>query len=453
MAYDHSNDKVEHDRILDRLIELYDDKSRTFQRSFVLLLAFSIIFLFLIFIPYASILEENRQIVLRLSDVSKEITTLQYDIKNIKMDLDGVYLKVSELYDISSAILKKQADTIMTISRNIAYEYDFGSSFPIYKITYDDNSIIDKCINFSTNNSVKCIVEKFDVLFNDTMNNVYTALKKENKSTIPEELNPLNQTIKETLSNKNVTILNDTTTNASQLLSQLQNYNFGPDVDTKLSSMRGVQASMIDMQKLYSESTSILLYLTKEIKEKTKESNRLDIYREQLLQNKTLLQNKKSEIAERLDEIQFPFAKLPLRLDDAIMIFPILLAIGFVLCIHLLYKTVHLRRYFHSMLLKINFEKIKLNNNDILLLAPLWVDPLDSKLNQVIRFTIIIIPFVIFLIVWYLIINYLILDESNLNIPLNPDQSYYWIYNIFYLVSLMLFIYGCWKLIKELHNY
>ena len=84
--------------------------------------------------------------------------------------------------------------------------------------------------------------------------------------------------------------------------------------------------------------------------------------------------------------MQFPFAKIPLRLDDAIMVFPISLAVGFVLCIHVLCNIVRLRKRFYDILFnKIN-QKIKWTHKDILIMIPLWIDPFDSKLNQLVRF-------------------------------------------------------------------
>ena len=150
--------------------------------------------------------------------------------------------------------------------------------------------------------------------------------------------------------------------------------------------------------------------------------------RKQLLQNRTLLQNEKNEIADRLNQIQFPFTTLPIKLDDAIMVFPISLAVGFLVCINLLCNAIHLRKNFHSAYLKKNPMQMKLKDKEeIALITPLWIDPLNSKLNQMIRFTILLTPFAIFILVWYLIIYYLIASESDTSISLSLESTYNWI--------------------------
>ena len=45
-----------------RILELYKEKSKTFNRSLIFLLVFAVFFLFIIFIPYTSILAMNSKI-------------------------------------------------------------------------------------------------------------------------------------------------------------------------------------------------------------------------------------------------------------------------------------------------------------------------------------------------------------------------------------------------------
>ena len=46
----------------ERILELYKEKSKTFNRSLIFLLVFAVFFLFIIFIPYTSILAMNSKI-------------------------------------------------------------------------------------------------------------------------------------------------------------------------------------------------------------------------------------------------------------------------------------------------------------------------------------------------------------------------------------------------------
>ena len=44
------------------------------------------------------------------------------------------------------------------------------------------------------------------------------------------------------------------------------------------------------------------------------------------------------------------------------------------------------------------------------------------------------------------------LNIINLNITIYYNPTYDWVYNILYSLSLILCIYSCWKIIKELHH-
>ena len=188
MTYDHSNDKGEHDKILDRLIELYDDKSKTFQRIFTLLLVFTIIFLFLIFIPYMSILEENRQLSHKLFDISNRIVENEDKIQNATEKLEEMKLKLSQIHSLNSTISKQMKDRGSGILRNLDNKDNFGSSPTIQNKTYD-NSLFHKCNNFVNNNTINCIIEQLE---SETIKNSYGPL------VIRENLiNRLNQRINE----------------------------------------------------------------------------------------------------------------------------------------------------------------------------------------------------------------------------------------------------------------
>jgi hypothetical protein len=393
MVYEKDNDvKREQDRFIDRLIELCDDKSKTFQRIFVLFLALTIIFLFLIFLPYMSILEEDKQITQRISGLSRSIDL----IDDARQEVNKSASDRAEVSKIVSEMTRRQQQNI-TISR-------LPDGTIISALNSSDE--FKECLNSTDvggfSGLSECVYKIFDECLNST--DVGGCVRKRfgpDAYTDPILL---------------------------RVFSRLERRLEGEEMITKEKFELSAQPSPAALAIL--------------------ESNR-----EQLLQNKTLLQNEKNEIADRLDQIQFPATKVPINLDDAIMVFPILLAVGFLVCINLLCNAIHLRKNFHSRYLKKNPMEAKLKDEEIALITPLWIDPLNSKLNQVIRFAIVIIPFAIFLLTWYLIINYLMASESDRSISLSPESTYYWIYSISYVLSLILFIYGCWKLVMQIRDY
>lgn len=332
MTYEYNDDKEEYDKILNRIIELYDDKSKTFQRSFTLLLAFTIIFLFLIFIPYVYILEENRQIIQRLFDISNRIVGIEDRIQNSTQELKEMKLTLSQIHSINSTIFKQMGDSLEEIFRNLDNKLNVGSSFTIQNKTYD-NSLFHKCNNFVDAIKMECIILQ---LVSETIKNSNDPLTNiGNNSVISKDsFNLLKQRLNTILSN--VTSLNEGRPGIDALL-----FHTLTKLERKLEGVSMASTRKWDDQ-----------------------FERVNEFKERLLQNKSLLQGKQSllqsekdEIAKRLDQMQFPFAKLPLRLDDAMMVFPISLAVGFVLCLHLLCNTIGYVNIFMMSYLKKIFKK------------------------------------------------------------------------------------------------
>ena len=90
-----------------------------------------------------------------------------------------------------------------------------------------------------------------------------------------------------------------------------------------------------------------------------------------------------------------------MRLDDVIMIYPIGLAIGFFICMQPLSDALRLRKKFHNEYLKY-LKKLELKESNLTLITPLWIYPIDPKLNQIMRFALLSIPFIIFIVSWYI---------------------------------------------------
>jgi hypothetical protein len=131
----------------------------------------------------------------------------------------------------------------------------------------------------------------------------------------------------------------------------------------------------------------------------------------QLYTNKTRLINEKVGIERRLNETQFPFGKLPLDLDQSVAAFPIALAIGFVVCVSLQCTTIRLRKEYHGWYKKKYPRHSNLTDQKVALIAPLWIDPISSKVNQISSFIILVTPFLIFILTIYLISHYLFLGR------------------------------------------
>jgi hypothetical protein len=93
-----------------------------------------------------------------------------------------------------------------------------------------------------------------------------------------------------------------------------------------------------------------------------------------LLEDRADMEQLKSELKTRLDAIDTPFGKLPVGLNEAILGFPVLIAIGFLLCMRQLAETARLRRAFAALYRRRDPEGRLLTHQQIALIAPLWLD-------------------------------------------------------------------------------
>jgi hypothetical protein len=168
------------------------------------------------------------------------------------------------------------------------------------------------------------------------------------------------------------------------------------------------------------------------------------------------VERQKDNIAARLNSTQFVFGTLPLTLTQTVAGFPIALAVGFLICVTLLKSTIDI------------FWELKTVHTYIAFIAPLWIYPTGSRLNIIARFLVFSTPFVLFITAWCLIGYSFTLCPHNkdlLNIfgvPSECVKSYMdsfriadfhiWIYTILYAVSFVAFIIGFVSIIWKFLN-
>jgi hypothetical protein len=169
------------------------------------------------------------------------------------------------------------------------------------------------------------------------------------------------------------------------------------------------------------------------------------------------LKSKENETSNKLKEIEFPFGKIPVSINQSISFFPIGLSIGFLICSILLADTIKLRKAYYNEITKnkTNNEK-KERGKKISVVAPLWIDPTASKIYQIIKFIIILMPLVFFGISIYYIYHswdLIIYNKELDNIFIGNSFGNMVIYVVSYIISIGFFIYGYGKIITEIRNY
>lgn len=165
------------------------------------------------------------------------------------------------------------------------------------------------------------------------------------------------------------------------------------------------------------------------------------------------LEQKGRAIAERLSQIETPIGKLPFGITESVMLFPLSLGIGFLICSSLLNDVIALRKEFHERCRKYDPNQKILTDKKVAIVAPLWIDPVSSIQNKTLKIITISLPFFIFVLSWYLTSEY-ILDFSGIDNPLFINiESEESIYDYLNILSLVLFISGYWIIIIRLRQY
>lgn len=161
------------------------------------------------------------------------------------------------------------------------------------------------------------------------------------------------------------------------------------------------------------------------------------------------LKTRETQVANRLNQIEFPFGKLPIGLNESIAVFPIILAIGFLMLAMLLRDTIQLRKSFHLLYQRKDPNKQILTDEQIMLIAPVWLDPLKPGRKNFISLIILSIPFLIFIVSCIMILySWTIPGFLRMGETLN-----WWLYGGMFLLSFLLFIYGYRQIAWELTLY
>lgn len=131
------------------------------------------------------------------------------------------------------------------------------------------------------------------------------------------------------------------------------------------------------------------------------------------LENKTSeLDEQQKEIKKRLDEFESPIGKLRIGFDDLITFFPAGLLAAFLAVVSILVDTIIIRNAYYNWY-TINGYTPPLNREDIITIAPLWIDPKDRKQNKPIRWLIVFSPATIFFVsVGIIIFSWSLADTS-----------------------------------------
>jgi hypothetical protein len=150
-----------------------------------------------------------------------------------------------------------------------------------------------------------------------------------------------------------------------------------------------------------------------------------------------------------LQDIQTPFGQLPIGLNELVLLFPVLLAAGFVLCASLFSESLKLRQEFHRLSRGRDPEGMFFDDERIALVAPVWVDPLQPSGHRVYRGAILALPLAVFVIAIFLLF-----DNSLLFGPFMKEARLpSFIYLALYVISALSIVEGGRRVWRALLSY
>lgn len=347
-----------------RILALYTDYSKNFQKIFAILLVFGLFFLLTAVFPYFSNIYEQKEKQRKIDNYTEAIQNYNLTISDLEKN------KIPHFTKVIKEVNKNITNTNSTINENI-------------------------------------------IIVNKLLERVGKSVNQSNNISDVKELNDM---------------LQSTTEFARDATMRIRNIYLNT-LNTQLEKYKGYNAS------LYEQLNSNLT--TKQM---------LEIDRNNTIMSKQNDTARLQNLTDQWNEINSPLGSVPIDFTNLVAIFPISLIGGFLVCKSLLSNLIHLRRSL-APIYDEQSKKFGTNKGHVNIVAPLWIDHKDPVKKKAMRFSVLLLPFGIFLVCIFMI------SYSWENAPNPPFISsselskniYYGIYTL----SFGFFIYSYICIIKE----
>ena len=110
----------------------------------------------------------------------------------------------------------------------------------------------------------------------------------------------------------------------------------------------------------------------------------------------TKIVGKREAISDRMEGVQSPFGALPIGLTEAVQVFPIIVAVGFVMALFALANAIRLRSRYHLLLRKKYPAEVADLEERVVLTVPLFLDPLRRLHDNVWRGAVLALPILVY---------------------------------------------------------
>jgi tetratricopeptide (TPR) repeat protein len=447
-----------------KLFEQYTDKSKHFQRVFTIVVGISVFFFLMILFPYFSLKYEYNSISQfnpLMNNMSKVTTQLDRIINNTQT----IQNNIQEFHDTGITWYQDLDNSSRQLD---LIEYLKGE----FNLTLSNSTLQQNLFErFAGGYGIKCDYEPFGS--NAWQDCNYRSIARDYESRTANIVENIRKQIIELVNKTDIQInqLNTTLSNTNSEIQRLHYLSqFGIDtlnlrtffidardnLQTMRTNLLSIDESLEDFSFANFEGYSSDFNLNQEgFGRKLEEAvNILQIAKQSIEQSNNNLVDQKirinsiaQKIADRLEQPNSPWGILPIGFDELASVFPIALAGGFFICVSSFIDTMNLRKEFHRSYK--HLVKNSITDQQIISIAPLWLDPLRPEQNKIMHFAVLIIPFVIFIAGCVLIFY----SWTSPNMSIGGEYTNRYIFGGLYLLSGGLFTYGYFKIIKEYHHY
>lgn len=187
------------------------------------------------------------------------------------------------------------------------------------------------------------------------------------------------------------------------------------------------------VKRLWSDISARTEPVTKDLAQRIERANQRQ---KELKEAGEGLAEQRDELQERLAEIQSPIGNLPIGLTESVLMFPILLVIGFGMVTSGFLEQLRLRRRLMSAEAEGGASGDTLKTGELARVAPLWIDPAESGQRKLPRWLLLLVPPLAFLATVVSITVNEATGDSTLFQQAGPGE---WVYWLLYAASALAF--------------
>lgn len=416
----------------DQILNRFENTSRSFRRVLTGLIGFAGVFLLIILVPYVSIQHARYRLPQERAALSHEIDRSEWMVVKIR-SVDTGMQTLHNAIDASPDRIRDLIERLSTAPQDIRNSEQQSRSVemlsPIQQVPAGVQqqpegrnpcaSIVDRAewINCRVHLAVLQQFAEYEKILRQEVIQSLKALQ-DSGAQIPLDPVVLESNVKDL--------------HASFEMKLQENPRFWHTYQDKV----GFSVELTEeVNRFWAQYGKTLTAESEKLRQKLQD---LEMARKQLETRLVELEEEEKAIETRLAQIESPLGILPVGLTESILIFPLILAVGFFMAASLFAETVKLRKAFHMSYHPGDSGTDHLSDAQVALIAPLWIDPVQMDQKKGLRYAVLLIPFVVFLISYGLIVYLGLLSES----ALGSRSLIRWVYLPLYLLSFIPFGYG-----------